>query len=46
MKIYFKCGCGNYNYNLSDWLCHFKYKGLKSGLRNLFLTKIQFKKDF
>lgn len=25
MKIRFRCGCGLVNYDLADWLSHFKY---------------------
>ena len=44
--IYFKCGCGAYNYTWYDWICHFKDRGILRGMRHLLLTKIQFKKDF
>lgn len=46
MKLYFKCGCGLYNYNLNDWLCHFKRRGFICGMRNLLSTKITFKKEY
>ena len=29
-KINFKCGCGSDNYNMEDWLSHWKY-GTKRG---------------
>jgi hypothetical protein len=46
--MYFKCGCGEYNYNWNDWISHFKYGscGFWRALRYLLLTKIQFKKEF
>ena len=40
----FRCGCGQINYNLEDWLPHFKHRGFCSGLRNLALTRIEFKR--
>ncbi len=46
MKIYFKCGCGQYNFCFNDWICHFKSQGFKRGLYLLLKTKIQFKRDF
>ena len=46
MKLYFKCGCGDYNYNWNDWFCHFKFRGFKRGLKNLLLTKIQLRKEY
>jgi hypothetical protein len=32
MRIYFICGCGLINYNIEDWISHFKYRGVKKGL--------------
>lgn len=39
MKIYWKCGCGSYNYNREDWISHFKYRGFWNGLKNLLKTR-------
>ena len=36
----FVCGCGLANYNIEDWLCHFKSRGWKRGLVLLLTTKI------
>jgi len=41
MKIQFRCGCGLVNYTLEDWLCHFKYRGFRRGIRHLLLTKVE-----
>jgi len=40
MKIDFVCGCGVKNYNLEDWVCHFRSRGFWRGIRNLMLTKV------
>lgn len=39
MRIYWKCGCGSYNYNWQDWISHFKYRGFWSGVKFLLLTR-------
>ena len=46
MKLYFKCGCGAYNYTFKDWICHFKDRGFKRGMYLFLKTSIQFRKDF
>ena len=46
MKLYFKCGCGGYNYNWNDWTCHFKYRGFIRGMKHLLNTQISFKKEY
>jgi hypothetical protein len=46
MFIHLKCGCGQYNYNWQDWICHFKYNSFKIGLKNLLKTRIHLYKDF
>lgn len=38
----FRCGCGAYNYTREDWLCHFRYGGFWRGMKNFFLTRIEF----
>lgn len=44
MCIQFRCGCGAINYNFQDWISHFKYRGFRSGIRNLLLTRIELKR--
>lgn len=44
MKVMFRCGCGEHNYNFEDWISHFKYRGVWKGIRNLALTKIEISK--
>jgi len=36
----FKCGCGIYNHNWNDWICHFKYNGFKVGVKRFLQTRI------
>lgn len=36
------CKCGLENYNLQDWLCHFKAGGFLKGMKFLLLTRIDF----
>lgn len=40
MKIHFVCGCGLENYSWNDWIAHFKYRGWRSGMKNLLKTRI------
>ena len=41
MKIQFRCGCGGINYVWRDWVCHFRYRGLVNGMKNLLLTRVE-----
>jgi hypothetical protein len=43
MEIKWRCGCGMHNYNWQDWISHFKYRGWRSGLRNLLKTRPEFR---
>lgn len=45
MKIQFRCGCGLVNHSWEDWICHFKYRSFKSGIKNLLLTRIEVKNN-
>lgn len=41
MKLRFRCGCGQVNYNWQDWISHFKYRGWWTGMRNLLKTRLE-----
>lgn len=43
MKIQFRCACCQVNYNLEDWISHWKYglKGKKHAVKLFLLTKIE-----
>jgi len=43
MKLQFRCGCGLVNYNLEDWLAHFKHgkKGTRRAMVLLMQTRIE-----
>jgi hypothetical protein len=45
MKLEFKCGCGLYNYDLDDWISHFKYgKSIWRAIKFFLLTEIELRR--
>jgi hypothetical protein len=43
MRIQFRCGCGQVNYNREDWLSHFKYslRGKFHAFKLFLKTKVE-----
>ena len=40
MRLYWKCGCGSYNYKWGDWIIHFKHgPSFWRAVRHLLMTR-------
>lgn len=44
MRLIWRCGCGDINFNREDWLCHFRHRGFWRGMRHLLMTRIELHK--
>jgi hypothetical protein len=46
IRIQVICGCGATNYELKDWIAHFKYNSFWRAVYYLMLTKIIITRNF